>query len=221
MAEEKTLKQSNLIYVRGFIVLNIMIYWLIAGIDVKKFLDDFLELTINKIAEDVIGVSSISVLLYIFATTISGIISPEFKYILVFLKTKDTLPGCRAFSEYIHRDPRIDPKIIENKNGSLPTLPIEQNRLWYKIYKKYENERSVLESHKNFLLMRDLCSISLIFFLILGTIGYFTIANKIHWITYSSLLATVFLLLMLAAKNYGIRLVTNVLAVDTCSKPEK
>ncbi len=221
MAEEKTLKQANLMYVRGFIVLNILIYLLIAGIDIKETLETFFEPTINKIVEDVIGVSSISVFLYIITTAISGIISPELKYALVFLKTKDTLPGCRAFSEYIHRDPRIDPKIIEKKNGNLPTLPIEQNRLWYKIYKKYENEKSVLEAHKNFLLMRDLCSIGLIFFFVLGTIGYFTIANKMYWITYSSVLVTVFLLLMFAAKNYGIRLVTNVLAADTCSKPEK
>jgi hypothetical protein len=230
MADEKTLKQLNINYVRGFIFFHVLVFALVAGIDLKEVMANFdlgidvkavigsIDLGMNKLAEDAIGVSLISALLYILTIVTSGLISPGLKARLVFLRNKNALPGCRAFSEYIDKDPRIDPKIIVNNNGILPTLPEEQNRLWYRMSKKHGDDRSVIEAHKHFLLTRDLCSIHLLFLFFLGLLSYFSMTNKTHWLIYSTSLVISLVALIVAAQNYGIRFVTNVLAAESCSK---
>jgi hypothetical protein len=225
MAEEKTLKQANLNYLRGFIVLNIIGFLFVAKIDISGMID-FLNLEINsskilnKLAEDAIGLSFVSVSLYILTTLLAGLIDSDTKVKLIYLKRKDMLPGCRAFSDYMYKDPRVEPEIIEINHGTLPTEPNKQNSLWYRIYKKYQNEQPVLDAHRNFLLMRELFGIHLICFFGLGVAGYFTIDNRSHYGIYLLVLAATLILLALAARNYGVRLVTNVLALETCSKQE-
>ena len=225
MAEEKTLKQSNLTYLRGFIILNIMIFLFMAKIDISGMVG-FLDFDIksnkifNKLAEDAIVAPLILALFYILVTLLSGLIDSTTKERLVFLRWNDVLPGCRAFSKHMYEDPRIDPEIIEKNNGVLPTESSKQNSLWYRIYKKYQNEQPILDAHRNFLLMRDLCGIHLICSIGLGATGYFVIENKNHYAIYLSVMVAILALLIFAARNYGVRFVTNVLALETCSKKE-
>jgi hypothetical protein len=225
MAEEKTLKQSNLSYLRGFIILNVGGFLIVSKTDISGIVE-LLDLDINsnkiinKLVEDAIGGSFVLALLYILVTLLSGLLDSTTKERLVFLRWNDVLPSCHAFSKHMYEDPRIDPEIIEKNNGILPTEPSKQNSLWYRIYKKYQNEQPVLDAHKNFLLMRDLCGIHLICLIGLGIAGYFAIEDKNHYAIYLSVMAFILILLVLAARNYGIRFVTNVLALETCSKKE-
>jgi hypothetical protein len=46
------------------------------------------------------------------------------------------------------------------------------------------------------------------------------IENKDHYAIYLSVMVTILALLIFAARNYGVRFVTNVLALETCSKKE-
>ena len=97
----------------------------------------------------------------------SGIVPADTKAQLVFWRIKFALPGHRAFSKYLKNDNRISNRI---NMDIFPTDPHEQNSKWYSIYKKHQNAPSVSEAHRNFLLARDICSISFIC-LIIGTIA--------------------------------------------------
>ncbi len=95
--------------------------------------------------------------------------------------------------------------------GSLPTDPKEQNSVWYSIYKKYSNAPTVTEAHKQFLLARDLSSISFLF-AVLGPWGLLLFQHKVSWLTfYFAVMMVHYLTLAIVAQNQGRRLVCNVL----------
>jgi hypothetical protein len=217
MAEEKTLKQENLIYVRGFIIANLLVFWLLAGFKFGSVMES-LQASFGNITDKIIETIVMSALVYISTVIICGLFSSNFKYILIFWRLNNPLPGCRIFSELMEKDPRIDPKILTARYGSLPTEPSDQNRLWYKIYKKHEGEKSVLEAQKHFLLMRELASISFLLIPILGVSSFFAFHNHPMYWAYLFSLGLTFLLTSFAARNYGIRFATNVLAIETVTE---
>lgn len=67
---------------------------------------------------------------------LNGLLSSDFKAKLVFWKKENIYPGCRAFTDLLYRDCRIDKFALRQKYGELPIQPQDQNKLWYKMYKK-------------------------------------------------------------------------------------
>jgi len=116
------------------------------------------------------------------------------------------------------KDKRIDVKVLQKRYKNLPTSPKEQNSLWYKIYKKHQEKPSVTDAHSNFLLMRDLATISFIFMFSFGLYFLYTLV-KTNYSFVSFIVFLVFLseyvLVSISARNYGIRLVYNVLAEES------
>jgi hypothetical protein len=146
-------------------------------------------------------------------TILNGLLSSDAKARLIFWRWRNPLPGCRAFSHYLTRDPRIDFGALERALGTLPTEPAAQNALWYqRIYKIVQNDPVVLQVHKDFLFSRDYTALSLLFLVFLGAAGAYAIAApKTMWI-YLALLAAQLVATMIAARNYGTRLVTTSVA---------
>lgn len=140
----------------------------------------------------------------------SGILPAKWKEMIVFWKIKNRLPGCYAFSKYAKEDNRIDLKLLESNYGVLPTDPREQNELWYKIYKNL-NDSEINDSHKNFLLAREITVIS---FIGLILIFPFLFLNYICVFMFLFLLIE-FIIFRIIAKNYAERFVTNVLAYES------
>ncbi len=143
---------------------------------------------------------------------VSGILPPDTKATLVYWRISHALPGHRAFSVYCKNDTRIDITTLENRIGSLPTDPSDQNRQWYKLYKENSEKTTVINSHRSFLLARDLAGASALATAILPlSLLLFT---KNIWNTVYLLLifATHYLILALVARNHGVRFVCNVLA---------
>jgi len=149
----------------------------------------------------------------IIATVLNGLVSADTKARLVFLRWLHALPGHRAFSKYAVRDPRIDLSALEKLHGGpLPTDPVEQNRAWYRIYKAMENDHAVRQVHRDFLLLRDYTGLSAVFVVFYGTAGLYAIPSiEVGW-TYMLTLVLQYALVRQAASNYGIRMVTTVLA---------
>lgn len=207
-ADNKSLNQQNSLYLGAYIVTHILIFSALA-----------LNLTFNETIlptlEKLISSTSLSLIFGIFTIVINGQLSPHIKAILVFWRLQDPLPGCRAFSHFMEKDLRIDPTLIKSKYSNLPTVPSEQNRLWYKIYKKHEDKLSVENSQKNFLLARDLTALSFLFSIIFSISGYFVIDSAKVKLFYFASLFLMFLLTSGAARNYGICFVNNVLAEET------
>jgi hypothetical protein len=206
--DEKTLNQQNHLSTGAYIVINILVFLILKlGVSANEATDSILEKFLTSATWLLIS--------GIFTKVINGQLSSQVKAVLVFWRIKETLPGCRAFSYFMDRDPRINPNVLQAKFGNLPSHPTEQNRLWYKIYKKHELKKSVEDAHKKFLLTRDLASLSFLGFGILAISGYFMFANFSTWMIYTSALLVTFLITSQAARNYGIKLVSNVLAEES------
>ncbi len=75
-------------------------------------------------------------------SVINGLVTADYKYRIVFLRWRHSLPGHRAFSQYALSDPRIDvERIKEVFGGDLSTDPVQQNKVWFNtFYRKVENE---------------------------------------------------------------------------------
>jgi hypothetical protein len=104
---------------------------------------------------------------------------------------------------------------LKNVYGSLPKSPIEQNKLWYKIYKKNISNTIVSDSHRAFLLARDLTSLCILFVIFLGI----PVLIKGQWpiaLYYFVYLLLQYVVIVIGAQNRGKRFVTNVLAIESC-----
>jgi hypothetical protein len=149
----------------------------------------------------------------IVSTVLNGLLSAEIKAKLVFLRWHHALPGHRAFSQYAKADPRVDLAALEKLHGGpLPNSPDEENRVWFRMYKTVENTPAVLQVHRDFLLLRDYTGLSLLFFIVFGAIGIYAIESPKTWGLYLAILSVQYLVVRQAASNYGIRMVTTVLA---------
>jgi hypothetical protein len=147
-------------------------------------------------------------------TVLNGLLSSDMKARMVFWRWSHPLPGSRAFSHYLPKDPRIDFDALAKNLEELPTQPADQNRLWYRrIYQAVQNDPIVLEVHKDFLFCRDYAALSLLFLIFLGAAGVYTIPSTYTALTYLLFLAIQFVVTTLAARNYGVRMVTTSAAV--------
>lgn len=158
----------------------------------------------------------------VIATVLNGLLSPDIKYRLVFIRWHHALPGHRAFTKYAVRDPRIDlPALEKLHGGTLPVDPVEQNRAWYRIYKTMENDPAVRQVHRDFLLVRDYTGLSAIFLVLYGAVGLYAIPSTKTGAVYIVVLAGQYIVARQAAFNYGVRMVTTVLARSRSSSKER
>ena len=153
------------------------------------------------------------------AVILNGVVGDTTKAVLVFWRLRDPLPGSRAFSTHIHADPRINPAEISRKHGELPTDPAEQNRLWYRIYRSYESEPAVRDAHRSYLATRDMAALGAVFLITLGPLALVLTSGSMRATIYFIALAAVFGLAALATRNYGTRMVTTVLALESTTPP--
>ena len=124
---------------------------------------------------------------------------------------KNPLPGCRAFTKLAPSDPRIYLKRLSASIGDLPELTSEQNAKWYSLYKEVQDELTVSEAHKAFLLYRDLTGISFLF-LVFGTIALIPAgASLINLMIHGAVCAAEYIVLSIVARNHGNRFVCNVM----------
>lgn len=149
----------------------------------------------------------------VIATVLNGLVSADMKARLVFLRWRHALPGHRAFSKHAVRDSRIDIATVEKLHGGqLPIDPAEQNRAWYRFYKTVEHDHAVRQVHRDFLLLRDYTGLSAVFVVFYGIAGLYAIPSLRIGLIYLLVLFVQYLVARQAASNYGIRMVTTVLA---------
>lgn len=140
---------------------------------------------------------------------------------IVFWRLKDVLPGHRAFSEHAETDPRINVAELKEKIGEFPENPRDQNSFWYKIFQKHQSNVIVSDSHKRFLLFRDSACLTLLIIvptwiaLILSDVSALKLAALVGGLVLQ------FLWLSISARNSGIRLVQNVLALESSENKRK
>lgn len=149
---------------------------------------------------------------------LTSLLPSEAKAVLVFWRARNTLPGHRAFSLYAARDARIDLQALRKNIGEFPDAPRDQNTLWYRLYKKVETEAMVTLAHRHYLLFRDLAALSLLLTVIAPVVVFaLGAATAAIWFTIC-LFAIQYLATAVAARNHGVRLVTNVLALHSSKR---
>ena len=131
---------------------------------------------------------------------------------LVFWKWKHPLPGNRAFTEYMSTDSRIDKEALRKHHDPLPTDRDKQNALWFKWYREFQNEASILQVHREYLFTRDYTGISFLLVIGFGFLAFWQMESFNVASTYLVILLLQYFLVRRAACNHGIRFVTSVLA---------
>lgn len=207
----KSLKSTYKRHLTIFSALNIAVFWvfIISPIDPNRWKQIFDSLTLK----DSLFLSISPILTLV----LSGIFSATTKARIVYWRYNYPLPGSEAFSIHMAKDHRIDPDALAAKWGPLPTNPKDQNRLWYKIYKIVENDIRVLDSHRDWLLSRDIAAYSVIFLLVFVPS---VVGSGTDWKTtliYAAIMILQYLIILVAARIYGKRFVCNVLSIESQS----
>jgi hypothetical protein len=211
-APEPYLKGKNAVYLWPFIGVNLAIFFSL--VVSKGFTGASIEHFWSRVTtRDGVVAASIPIL----AIVLSGVLGDVGKARLVFWRWRNPLPGYRAFTDLISGDPRIDVPALKRKLGELPQDPQAQNALWYRLYKGRKADIKISESHRIYLLTRDMATISAVF-AVLFSVALF--AASVNWRTvvlYMGALIAQYLLVASAARNYGTRFVLNVLAEESQS----
>ena len=147
-----------------------------------------------------------------------GVLPHNVKASLVYWKFHNVLPAHQAFTKHGHSDPRVDMTALRSVIGDFPTIPSEQNRLWFKLYKATENAPTVLEAHKMYLLYRDMAALS--FLLIFSApISFFLSGFGFSSaLAVAGIFATQYVAAALSARHSGIRFVTNVMSIHSTAQ---
>lgn len=173
------------------------------------------DTTLNQLA---VMRSSIILVLPVVVLLLAGMLPHDLKATLVYWKLTNALPACQAFSRYGPRDSRIDMVSLQKHVGVLPVAPSDQNKKWFKIYKMVSTDAAVIESHRMYLLYRDMAVISFPLIVLVPVGLYFVGASvSIQWAVVAIFLVQ-FLMCVAAARNSGRRFVCNVLAIHATKK---
>jgi hypothetical protein len=109
---------------------------------------------------------------------------------------------------------------LAERIGEVPTAADKQNALWYSIYRTHNKEASVNDANGAYLLYRDMAALFPLLMVVVVACS----------IMISSTMSTIALVLtgltiemgvvVLAARNAGVRLVANVLAIEATLQPK-
>jgi len=165
-----------------------------------------------------IGRASMTTVLPVIVLLLVNLLPPDVKAMLVFWKPLGVLPGSQAFTKHGPADPRIDMTALRKHVGVLPTEPAEQNRKWYALSKAVSGEPLVVDSHKAFLLYRDMTALSVALLLL---VPIALRVNGVAWGTVglaAAMFAGQYVVTMIAARSNAVRFVCNVLALHSARK---
>jgi hypothetical protein len=203
---DKSLKDGNRLSLYVVMLANLCFFYLVAQND-AIVTGSWFNLLQN------VGTAIPAGLGLILTGVLNAQLSAEMKSRIVFMRWRNSLPGCAAFSRYAKDDVRIDFSAIERLCSPLPEDPRQQNALWYRLYKSVDSEPSVVQVHRAFLFTRDYSCISLMLAVVLGPIGFFQIPSKSIATLYLFVLALQFFVASQAARTHSKRFVTTVLAI--------
>ena len=152
----------------------------------------------------------------LFISILAGVMNAQFghenKARLVFWQWSYPLPGCRAFTEYMNRDARIDREFMQERFGPLPSTPDKQNALWFKWYCQLQDEPAIKQVHREYLFSRDYACIALMLMIGLGCLSLWQLQTLNSIGLYLAILVAQYFLVRRAAYNHGVRFVCSVLA---------
>jgi len=216
----KSLKQQNQVPLLLFALVNTCVFAaMLAGWDnFTAFVSEASKGNWSLVGRS-LGVPAIAGLI---AGIASWVVPRKLKETLVFWRIGvGCMPSSRAFSEIAQADPRIDVERLRARMGGFPASPSEQSSRWYSVYRKHQKEPAIEDANRAYLLYRDMASLVPVVGLAAVIVGLAVyLPARQSWVGVIVILALEFLLTSVAARNAGIRLVANVLAIEA-SEPSK
>lgn len=171
-----------------------------------------------SLALNILNSSILSSILYIFTLILDGVFNDKLKSKLVYIFFGKS-PGERVFTQIMsnNKDNRFSYNQLKEKRpdifSNMPSDKKEkfkyENNEWYKLLNKYRNEDMVFQSHRDWLMYRDMyCSTIcvLIIYLILS-LAFRVIPFHVNFVAF---IIVLLLLLNIAARNKARRFVYNV-----------
>ena len=207
-----------------YVIGNILIILLLSDV-VKKlwgYSQGIPENIIENIAK-LLGVSLLSSIIYIYVFILDSIVPSKLKQFIIFFPFGE--PGKTIFqkirkknidSRFTQEDTVVKYSSIYTEQDSIKDKKKQeeyQNSKWYSIYQSIEDNPTVVQSQKDFLLNRDMCIITIvigvIYVIISKVSGLYEIRKiVIYWLG-GELIVT-----YVAAKSKAKRFVLNVIAKD-------
>ena len=213
MAKPKTsLKSKNALYLWAFVGVNFAVFFAIiigSHLDYSSVQHFWQRISAKN--------GFIAACMPLAVIVLNGFLGDLAKARLVFWRWNNPLPGCRAFSKLIHDDPRIDVAGLKEKQGAFPRAAKEQNALWFSLYKKHSAAITVSDSHRLYLLTRDMASMSALFIFSFSVSAAFSSLEAKAVCLYAGGLLLQYVVVATAARNYGNRFVKNVLTEESHS----
>jgi hypothetical protein len=214
-----TLKQKNQPQLMVLLAINILLIWgeLLGWNQVSVLLKEVLKGDLSALGKLLILPAMTGII-----GLIGWSIPKAFKETLVSWRTGQLrLPSGEAFTRIAPGDPRIDKERLEKRVGEIPIAADKQNALWYSIYRTHSKEASVNDTHGAYLLYRDMTA--LIPFLMIVVVGSSLVilgsgSMRTIALVMAGLIAEM-AVVMFAARNAGVRLVANVLAIEAALQP--
>jgi hypothetical protein len=146
------------------------------------------------------------------------VVPASWKETLVFWRVGERrLPSSEAFTKIAPSDLRIDTSTLAHRVGTFPTDYRQQSALWYATYRKHANEMSVTDTNSAYLLHREMASLSAMLVLVAPVTGKLLHAPASRILIAAGIIGLEYLLVMLAGRNAGTRLVANVLAIESAA----
>lgn len=148
---------------------------------------------------------------------LNALLDSNAKARLVFWRWSCPMPGAEAFTKWGPRDDRVDMTAVGLKFGPLPHDRAAQNKLWYRLYQTVQTLPAVEQVHREFLLARDIASLTVILFLVLAPAA-FVFMPVVTAAVYVGALLVEYAIATRAARVHGARFVTTVLALKGAGK---
>lgn len=217
MASLKEYRNNEL---KWFLLANILL--MIISSDALVF-GETVNALISSIST-VINITAFSSAIYIFTFISDSVVPSRIKVFLVFLWNKQ--PSCTIFTDMERKceDNRFTieeaKKKYENIYKKIEKCPksFDQTPLWYEIYNQNRDNPIVFGSNRDYLLLRDMHTQTIILILVYATLLFMT---KVIIFSWKFMLYLIFMVILLniSARVQGKRMVYNVLSVDL-NKPD-
>lgn len=167
----------------------------------------------------ILGVTAVSSAIYIYTFILDSVIPAQVKVFLVFLWRRQ--PSCTIFTDMERKlgDDRFKLEDAKKKYRHIykriksESDSFDQTPLWYEIYNKHRNNTIVFGSNRDYLLLRDMHSQTIIMIFAYLLLWWFSGLLVFSW---KFLLYLVIMtgLLNVGARVQGKRMVYNALSVD-------
>lgn len=210
---KKTLKQQNCPQVVVFLLANVfgigtaLLGWPLVAVLFTDMLNGNLASIGKLVVVPALGALILGV--------VSWLLPVSIKETLVFWGVGPRrLPSSRAFTVIAPRDPRIDIARLATRIGALPTDTDRQNVVWYGIYRKHGKEPPVLDANAAYLLYREMVALMPFLGCATALLALVIPFRTSHLLAVGAVLLVEYMILVLAARNAGSRLVANVLAIE-------